>query len=325
MTRSLVLGASGFLGSHVCKQLVARGDKVRIYVRSTSNTEMIDHLPIQKFVGDLADAEEIGRAMDGCDEIYYCIVDTRAWLRDTRPLFEVNVAGLRKVLDIAIQHPIKRFVFTSSFVTIGHNPSGMSTEEDEFNWPETAPDYITCRVQAENLLLDYCQHKGLPGISCCVGNTYGEADFQPTPHGKLLIDIANKKIPFFWEGGGPSLNIKDAAAGLLLAGEKGKVGERYIFSESYVSFEQLFIFAARAAGVNPPKIKIPLPVLYGIGHIAELLCIILGRENKMGVDSIKCATILPKVSAEKAQRELAWQPGKVEDAVREAIQWYKRR
>ena len=157
MSKALVMGASGFLGSHVAKELAAAGRPVRIMVRASSDTRAIDHLEMERVIGDIDDGDAIATAMKGCDTVFYCIVDTRAWLRDTTPLYKTNVDCLRTVMDVALREGIQRFVFTSTFGTIGINPSGISTEEDAFNWWDKAPHYIKCRVQAEKLFLDYCR------------------------------------------------------------------------------------------------------------------------------------------------------------------------
>ena len=99
----LVIGASGFLGSHVTKQLVARGDDVRVLIRTTSSTRGIDGLAVDVRHGDIFDTESLRTAMDGCDVVYYCVVDARPWLRDTTPLWRTNVDGLRNVLDVAVR------------------------------------------------------------------------------------------------------------------------------------------------------------------------------------------------------------------------------
>ena len=99
----LVIGANGFLGSHVTRQLVGDGEEVRVTVRAGANTVSIDDLDVTRFVGDIFDTETIRAAMDGCDVVYYCVVDTRAWLRDPAPLFHTNVEGLRAVLEIAAE------------------------------------------------------------------------------------------------------------------------------------------------------------------------------------------------------------------------------
>src|ERR1700694_1341573 len=112
--RALVMGASGFVGSHVTRQLVERGDDVRVFLRRSSSTEAIDDLDVERCYGDLFDEEALRAAMSDRDVVYYCIVDTRAWLRDPAPLFATNVESLRRVLDIAAEAGLHRFVYCST-------------------------------------------------------------------------------------------------------------------------------------------------------------------------------------------------------------------
>ena len=132
--KKLVIGASGFLGSHVTRALVERGDDVRVLLRTTSSTEAIDDLNVERCYGDIFDDAALRAAMAGCDDVFYCAVDTRAWLRDPAPLFRTNVEGLRHVLDAAVAADLHRFVFTSSLATIGLRENRPATEEDAFNW-----------------------------------------------------------------------------------------------------------------------------------------------------------------------------------------------
>ena len=107
----LVIGANGFLGSHVTRQLVADGEQVRAMVRPAANTRGIDDLQVTRFHGDVFDTDTVREAMDGVDDVYYCVVDTRAWLRDPSPLFRTNVEGLRNVLDVGVKKPdLRRFI-----------------------------------------------------------------------------------------------------------------------------------------------------------------------------------------------------------------------
>jgi nucleoside-diphosphate-sugar epimerase len=100
--KKLVIGASGFLGSHVTRQLVATGADVRVMLRRTSSTKGIDDLDVERCYGDILDDDALRAAMTGCDVVYYCVVDARMWLRDPEPLFRTNVEGLRHVLDAAV-------------------------------------------------------------------------------------------------------------------------------------------------------------------------------------------------------------------------------
>ena len=152
MGKTLVLGASGFLGSHVTKKLCAQGRDVRILVRSSSNTAATDHLKLERCCADVLDIDSLRQAFEGCSSVFYCVVDTRAWLQDPAPLYAVNVDGLRNAMDIALEAGVQRFVFTSTFGTIGRRKDGPSSETDPFNWWDEAPEYIRCRVVAENEL-----------------------------------------------------------------------------------------------------------------------------------------------------------------------------
>lgn len=320
--KTLVLGASGFLGSHVTKLLVAAGRDVRILVRESSDTQAIDHLSVERCFGDVSDIESLKQAMAGCDSIFYCVVDTRAWLRDTAPLYKVNVDGLYNAMDAAHEAGIKRFVFTSSFVTVGITPGGTSDETDEFNWWEQAPEYIRCRVTAEKRFLEYCKDHDFPGVVCCVGNTYGPGDYAPTPHGKMVLDSAKGKMPFYWHGGGPSVGIVDAAKALILAEQKGEVGGRYVIAERWVSFQELFTLAAKAAGVAPPKICLPVFMLYLMAGIADVVTRLQNKENRMSVSSIKCSNRVNDIDTSKTKAALGWNPTPIEESIKEAVAFY---
>lgn len=322
MAKTLVMGASGFLGSHVVKALAAAGREVRIMVRATSDTQAIDHLDLEHVLGDVTDLEAIALAMTGCDTVFYCIVDTRAWLRDPAPLYETNVEGLRRTMDVALQEGIERFIFTSTYGTLGLNPSGVSTEADQFNWADKAPDYVLCRVQAEDLLLEYCRERSLPGIACCVANTYGGHDVVPTPHGQMVKDAAIGKMPIYWDGGGPCVGIRDAAQALLLAEEKGRIGERYIIAERWLDWKELFTLAAEAGGVKPPALRIPLLLMFIISGFTDVLSFFTRRDNRMSLASLRCSTLLPNVDSAKARGELGWAPEPVEISIAEAVDFY---
>lgn len=321
--RALVIGANGFLGSHVTKELDSQGRDIRVFVRNTADTRSIDHLDIERVHGDVLDKSSLIKAMNGCETVFYCVVDTRAWLRDTSPLYTVNVDGLTNAMDAALETGVERFIFTSSFVTIGLTPGGVSTEEDIFNWADTAPDYIKCRVEAENKLMQYVQDKGLPAITCCVGNTYGGEDFAPTPHGELVKDIATNDMHFYWEGGGPTVGVRDAARALILAERHGQVGERYAITERWVSYKELFTLAAVAADVKPPKLKLPTLMLYVVAGINEIITRIKGEENMKNVAAIKCANKFNDVDGSKAKTELHWNPRPIEESIRQAIAFYQ--
>ena len=141
----LVTGASGFLGSHVTRLLVQQGRKVRVLLRKTSNKDALRDLPVEIVYGDALDPESLRTAMQGCNSVFYCVVDPRYYLTDPTPLFRNNVEGLVNGMDAALASGVERFIFTSTMGTLGQNPNGPVTEEIGFNWMDKAPPYILSR------------------------------------------------------------------------------------------------------------------------------------------------------------------------------------
>ncbi|MDT5088217.1 MAG: hypothetical protein QOG47_924, partial [Mycobacterium sp.] len=163
--RALVMGASGNVGACVTRQLAAGGADVRVLLRKSSSTKGIDGLDVERRYGDLGDSAAVAAAMADRDVVYYCVVDTRAELRDPAPLFRTNVDALRQVLDVAVRANLQRFVFLSTIGTIAVGRNGETVDEDTpFNWAEQAGSYIESRRAAEQLVLSYVVDHGLPGV-----------------------------------------------------------------------------------------------------------------------------------------------------------------
>lgn len=214
--RALVMGASGFVGSHVVRKLVERGDDVRVFLRKTSSTVAIDDLDVERCYGDLYDEAALRAAMADRDVVYYCIVDTRFYLRDPAPLFETNVTSLQRVLDVASDADLHRFVFCSTIGTIAlGNPA---TEDDPFNWHGKGGAYIESRRTAEDMVLQYATDGKVPAVAMCVSNPYGPRDWQPS-QGMMVKYAALGKIPMYVNGVSTEVvGIEDVADAFLLAG-----------------------------------------------------------------------------------------------------------
>ncbi|MCX2930376.1 NAD-dependent epimerase/dehydratase family protein [Mycobacterium sp. CVI_P3] len=317
----LVIGASGFLGSHVTRQLVASGVDVRVMVRRTSSTKGIDDLDVERCYGDIFDDDALRAAMSGCDVVYYCVVDARMWLRDPAPLFRTNVEGLRHVLDAAVEARLNKFVFTSTTGTLAISDGALVTEEDPQNWTGGGP-YIEARRQAEDLVLGYARDKGLPAVAMCISTTYGPRDWQPTPHGSMIAQVAAGRIPFYLAFSSEVVGIEDAARAMLLAAERGRPGERYIISDKYLSTREVHEIAAEAVGAGGPRIKIPLSLLYAGAHVNDLASRLLGRDLPFAVVGVRMAQLMSPLDHSKAQRELGWQPEPVEESIRRAARFF---
>ncbi len=319
----LVMGASGFLGSHVTRQLVERGDRVRVWIRESSSTVAFDDLDVERHHGDLDDDAALRAAMEDVETVHYCIVDTRAWLRDPAPLYATNVESLRHVLDAAVEVGVPKFVFCSTVGTIAAAESGPADETMPHNWRHLGGAYIDSRIQAEDLVLRYHREQGLPAVVLNVGTTYGPRDHGRTPHGRLVRAAALGTMPAYAKGGSMEVvGIEDAAAAFLLAEEHGRPGERYIISERFLPYRELFDIAADEGGVPPPKLGIPHPVMRVIGAVGGGVSRILRKDSVVSPTSVRLMHIQSALDHGKATRELGWEPAPTADSIRAAARWY---
>lgn len=318
------MGASGYLGSHVTRQLVERGDDVRVWVRKTSASTSFDHLPVRQHRGDLFDSESLLRAMQDVTTVFYCVVDARPSLRDPAPLFRTNVDSLRHVLDAAVEAGVDRFIFCSTVGTIGHPGAGLATEETPHNWAHLGGPYIKSRLDAENLVLQYHRDHGLDVVVLCPSTTFGAPDYGPVAHGNLVRAAAAGKVPFFvCNQQIEVVDVDDAARAFLLAEEHGRPGHRYIISETMMSSKEILTAAATATRHRAPWIPIPLTFVKVAGRLGDLLGRTFKRDVPLTSVSVRLMHIMPPLDHSKATRELGWTPRPTAQAIREHAKFFQ--
>ena len=299
-------------------------------VRNKARTVGIEDLKTTRFVGDITDDKVLREAMTGCDDVYYCVVDTRGWLTDPSPLYRTNVEGTRNVLDIATavhrEHPLRRFVYTSSYATVARRPGRrghVATEADEITDESTLTAYVRTRLVAERMVLAAARHRGLPAVAMCVSTTYGAGDWGRTPHGAIIAGAALGRLPFILGGIElEAVGVDDAARAMILAAEHGRPGERYLVSDRMISNADVVRIAADAVGVPAPTKTIPLPVAYVLAALGTVKGRLRGSDERLNLNALRLMRAEAPVDCGKAARELGWQPRPVEESIREAARWW---
>jgi dihydroflavonol-4-reductase len=222
----LVTGGTGFVGAHVVRALLARSGSVRCLVRPTSRRSNLEGLPVEIVEGDLTDPASLVRAMRGVGALYHVAADYRLWTKDPGELRRTNVGGTENVLTAASEAGVARIVYTSSVGALGLTADGSAADEETPAARDTiVGHYKKSKFDAERVAEAYAA-KGLPVVIVNPSTPVGELDVKPTPTGQLVVDFLNRRLPAYVDTGLNLVDVRDVAAGHLLAAEKGRPGEK---------------------------------------------------------------------------------------------------
>ena len=322
--KCFVTGATGFLGSHVARQLLSNGAELRLLVRATSRTENIADLPADRVVGDLRDVESLRRGMSGCEVVFHVAADYRLWSRDGRELYQSNVDGTRNILQAARDSSVRRVVYTSSVATMGFGNNGSLTDErTPVSLANMIGDYKRSKFMAEQLVIEAARG-GQDVVIVNPTTPIGERDIKPTPTGRIVVDFLKRKFPAYVDTGLNLVDVKDCANGHLLAMDKAVAGERYILGGENLTLKQILDKLAALTGLTSPSIRLPYAVAYATGVVDTLVTGTLRKqEPRVTLDSVRMGRKKMFVTSAKAERELGWNPGPVDGALRRAVEWFR--
>lgn len=315
----LVTGASGFIGWHVAHKLLARGEQVRALVRPSSQ---LRDLEVERFTGDLRDFASLQAAVAGCRAVFHVAADYRLWASNPSELYESNVQGTRNLMEAARQAGVERVVYTSTVGCIGMPAQREGDETTAVGITEMHGAYKRSKFQAEQVVLEFAR-AGLPVIIVNPTAPVGDHDFKPTPTGKIILDFIRGAMPAFLDTGLNLVDVRDIADGHLLAYDRGKSGERYILGCDNLTLEQIFAHLERVSGKKAPRWRVPYPVAFAAGVASTAWANLSGREPKAPLDAVKMARKKMFVSADKAKRELGFQPSPVDAALQRAVEWFR--
>ncbi len=269
MPRTLVTGATGFIGSHVVRLLVQRGDDVVVTVRPSSRLQGLKELDVRTVRADILDRRSIRRAMQGVERLFHIAGDNDLNASRART-FQVNVEGMTIVLEEALRARVQRAVYTSSVAAIGPAAAGkVADEATVWEAGRYAIAYLDAKHQAETAALRLVA-RGLPLVIVNPAHTLGAGD--PGRSSTALVRrFMRRQIPAYVDGTLNIVGVEDVARGHLLADERGAVGERYILGNRNFTMDRLFADLGRLSGIEPPAVKLPLPAALALAEAGRHL------------------------------------------------------
>jgi dihydroflavonol-4-reductase len=322
MTDALVTGATGFVGANVVRELLARGQTVRALVRQSSDRRAIDGLPLDVHEGDLLDPESLTRAVTGVRHVYHVAADYRLWAPDPAQLFRVNVDGTRSLLRACAAAAVERVIYTSTVGALGIPADGSpGTETTPVTLADMVGPYKASKFLAEQTALEWAG-RGLPVVIVNPSTPVGPWDVKPTPTGRIIVDFLQGRMFGTLDTGLNIVHVRDVALGHLLAAERGRIGEKYILGHRNLSLSELFTLLARLSGRPAPRLRVPYPVAWSVAAVMEARARLTGREPRVSLSAVRMARKRMYFSPAKAVRELGLPQTPVEQALRDAIEWF---
>jgi dihydroflavonol-4-reductase len=321
----LVTGGTGFVGSHLVRTLLERGEDVRCLVRPASRRDNLNDLSVEFVTGDLRDLDSLVRATKGCRVVYHCAADYRLWCKDPAEMYQSNVEGSNNVMQAAYYEGVDRVVYTSTVGCLGlKNDNDQPANEDTpVSIDEMIGAYKRSKFLAEERVREWAR-RGLPVVIVNPSTPVGEMDIKPTPTGKIIVDFLRGKMFGYVDTGMNLIDVRDCAEGHVLAAEKGRVGERYILGGRNLTLKELFDALAGVTEIASPKMKVPHWVAETYARTENFWSInVAGREPDVPLESVKLSRHKMWFDASKAVRELGLPQNPIEHALERAVSWFR--
>jgi dihydroflavonol-4-reductase len=333
---SLVTGGAGFLGRHLVRGLLDRGDSVRVLdVREPSGPrEGARFLP-----GSVTDGEVVARAVRGVDRVFHLAARTDLWARDPGEYERVNRVGARTVFRAAEEAGVERVIHTSTEAVLrnfrggatGHGEGGdggrgPSPDLRHVPDPREMPGaYCRSKALGEREARE-AHRRGLPVVVVNPTVPVGPGDPGDTPPGRMLLGFLNGEVPAFTEGWLDLVDVRDLARGEIVAAERGAPGRRYVLGGHRVRISRFLALLEELTGLSMPGVRIPYPVALGAGYLSELVADhVTGRRPRATVAGVRLTRARPRHDPEAARRELGLSVRPLRETLRDTVRWLRDR
>ena len=319
---NLVSGGAGHLGNVLVRELLKRGEQVRVLILTGEDTESLEGLDVELVEGNVLDPDSLTRAMQNVDIVFH-LASLVAITEDKSHMLEaVNVQGTRNVIEAAKKAQVRKLVYTSSIHALERPPKGVSiTENLHFDPENPAGSYDRTKAKA-SLLIQEASYEGLNTCIVCPTGVIGPYDYRRSEMGELILSWMQKRLHVIVEGAFDFVDVRDVAQGHILARDKGKPGETYILGGERIELRRLHDFVKNVTGKAASLISFPVPIAMIIAPLAEFYYKITKTKPRITRYSIETVFSNSEISSEKARKELGYHPRPLVKSVADTVRWW---
>lgn len=317
--RVFLTGATGFIGGHVARRLRQRGDDVVALVRSPAKADALRELGCELVEGDLSDAAAIARGVEGAEAVIHAGAVYKVGVPKSQhaAMFESNVAGTERVLDAAVEAGVPRIVYVSTVGVFGDTHGKLVDEGYRRDVPFPT-EYERTKTLAHELAVDRIAG-GAPIVIVQPGGVYGPGDHSEI--GNVIEQTRTGKLPakMFPKAGFMFCHVEDIAAGIVLALDKGRIGEAYVISGEQGTVGELIDRVAALAGRKPPRFTMPGALMKLSAPLGPLVGPLLGFPPNLRELIASTDGVTYWASDAKSRRELGFAPRDLDTGLRDTL------
>jgi len=314
-----VTGGSGFVGGALVDRLVGDGRRVHALARSDAAAAAVESRGAVVVRGDLSDVPALRDAMAGCELVFHVAGVNAMCVPDPRPMYRANVDGADRVVTAAHAAGVRRLVHTSSAATIGEATGTVGREDSVHRGPGLS-HYERSKTLGERRVLARGRELGLDVV--CVNPSSVQGPGRTTGTARLLLDLANGRLPVAVDTWISIVDVDDCVEGHLLGAERGAPGERYVLSGVSVTLREAIRLASEFVPLRRRVRFVPAAVASAAGVVGDLVRTVARRQVPICGEAVRTLLHGHRYDGSRAERELGLHYTPLETTVRRTLSWY---
>ena len=320
---NLITGAAGHLGNVLARELVKRGERVRVLILPGENTSALDGLPVERVEGNVLHPNSLLPACAGVTTVFHLASLVSLQDEHAAILKQVNVDGTVNMLEAARKQDVKKFVYTSSIHALTRPPEGCAVDEQlPFDPLNLAGAYDRTKAAASLAVLAAAAN-GMDAVIVCPTGVIGPYDYRRSEMGEMVLDWMFIPLAWLVRGAFDFVDVRDVADGHILARDQGCCGETYILGGERILVGRLCALVQTAAGGKFNAVEIPHRLALFAARLAEWYYRASHTRPRFTRYSIETLSSNSAISSQKAAVELGYHPRSLAESVADTVVWWK--